>query len=110
MIVFANLPFQFPVPARAIVLGVPPPPRTSNVAVLEAVAVGAKVTLIVQLDFAAREPPQLLLCLKSPGSLPLILKLTFSAVLVATFDRVTCCALLSFRFSDPRNSTMSPTV
>lgn len=46
---------------------------------------------MVQLDFADADAPQLLLCTKSLGSLPTMLKLTCSVVFAATLDKITVC-------------------
>jgi len=64
-------------------------------AVLVPVAVGVKVTLIVQVPDAATLLPQLLVCAKSLESVPAIpILVTLSAVVVLVFVSVTGSAAL----------------
>jgi hypothetical protein len=53
------------------------------------VAVGVKVTLMVQLEAAARLPTQLLVCAKSPGFVPAIVMLLIVMAVLPEFDSVT---------------------
>ena len=62
---------------------------TAKVALLVPVAVGVKVTLIAQLDPAARLEPQLLVCPKSPLLLPVRAMPVIDSAALPEFERVT---------------------
>jgi hypothetical protein len=62
-----------PVPDRGAVCGLPPPlSLTLTLAERDPVAVGLKVTVILHWPLGGTLVPQLLVCAKSPGSVPLI--------------------------------------
>jgi hypothetical protein len=63
-------------------------------AVLEPVAVGLNVRLMVQFAPAATLVPQVLVCAKSPGLAPVIAMLLMVSVEPPVFDRVTFWAAL----------------
>src|SRR5579864_1820904 len=65
--------------------------ETLSVAVRVPVAVGAKEMLMVQDPPAATLDPQLLLCLKSPGSAPPPKMLLMVSVVLCPLFKVTCC-------------------
>ena len=67
---------------------------TERVAVRVPVAVGLKVTLIVQLVPTANVVPQVVVCPKSPGFVPVNDVVTPVSVAVPTFRNVTVCAAL----------------
>ena len=67
---------------------------TVNVPLRVPVAVGVKVTLIVQLVPAARLAPQLLVCPKSPLLVPLTAMLVMPSAVPWELVRVTACAAL----------------
>jgi hypothetical protein len=72
----------------------------------EPAEVGVKVTLMVQLDPAASELPQVLLWLKSPLSAPVIEIPVIFAVLFPELVRVTVCAELELDTTTLPKSTM----
>ena len=67
---------------------------TVNVAVREPVAAGVKVTLIVQFPPAATLDPQLLVCPKSPGLVPVKAMLVMLKAVLVGLERVTARAAL----------------
>jgi len=62
---------------------------TVNVALRDPVTVGVKVTLIVQFPPAATLDPQLLVCPKSPGLVPVKPMLVMANAVPLGFDSVT---------------------
>ena len=62
---------------------------TVNAALRDPVAVGVKVTLIVQFPPAATLEPQLLVCPKSPGLAPVKVMLVMLNAVVVGLERVT---------------------
>ena len=76
-------------PERAAVCGLPPPlSATETVAVRVPVAVGVKVTLIVQLLFPEIPVPQVLVSEKSPALVPLMVMLVIFNAFLETSERV----------------------
>jgi hypothetical protein len=67
---------------------------TLSEAVRVPAAVGVKVTLIVQLAPAATLDPQVFVCAKSPGSVPVRLILRFSCELPAAVRTMGCDGLV----------------
>jgi hypothetical protein len=57
-------------------------------------AVGANTTLIAQLAPAARDEPQLFVCVKSEALVPLMLRLLMVRVALPVLVRVKLCAAL----------------
>jgi hypothetical protein len=82
-----------PVPLKATVCGLAPPlSEMPRVAFRVPVAVGLKVTVMVQLAVAATELPQLLVCVKSDALVPLTEMLViFSDVVPLVFVINTVC-------------------
>ena len=66
---------------------------TVKVALLVPVAAGVKVTLIAQLDPAARLEPQLLVCPKSPLLVPVMAMPVIDSAALPEFERVTAWAV-----------------
>jgi hypothetical protein len=58
------------------------------------VAVGVKVTLMMQLPAGATLDPQLLVCAKSPGFVPVRLMLVMLSAVASVLASVTACAAL----------------
>ena len=84
-----------PVPERLTVCGLPVALSVIvTVAVRLPVAAGVKVTLIVQLPPAATELPQVLVCAKSLGLVPVMARLEMVKVAVPVLLRVAVCAPL----------------
>src|SRR5204862_3254271 len=67
---------------------------TVSVPLRDPAAVGVKVTLIVQFPPAATLDPQLLVCPKSPGLVPVKAMLVMLNVAPLGFESVTACAAL----------------
>jgi hypothetical protein len=67
---------------------------TVNVAVREPVAVGVNVTLMVQLELAASDVPQLFDWAKSPLLVPVMAMLEMLRLAVPVLDSVTGCGEL----------------
>jgi len=72
---------------------------TERVAVRDPAAVGLKVTLIVQFPPAARLEPQVLVCAKSPGFVPVRLMLLMVSVAFPLLLNVTALAPLVVKFN-----------
>ena len=84
-----------PVPERLRVCGLPGAlSAIDNAAERAPAAVGANVTLTVQLAPAIKEPAQLSFSLKSVGLLPIRLRLLMYKVALPVLVTVTFCALL----------------
>lgn len=84
------LRYQFPVPVRGTVCGLPPPESlTETIALRAPVAVGPKVTEIVH-DFpAATLVPQVFVCVKSVGFVPVMVILVMLSAEVPVLVSVT---------------------
>src|SRR5438094_1628059 len=82
---------------------------TVNVALREPVAVGVKVTLMVQVPLAAKVEGlrgQLLVCPKSPGFVPVKAMLVILSAVLLGFERVTALAALGVpTFWFPKSGT-----
>jgi hypothetical protein len=88
-------PAAVPVPVRLTVCGLPAAlSETLTVAVRVPAAVGVKVTLIVQLLFAATELPQVFDSAKSPVLVPVMLMLVMLKLEFPVLLKVTLCAAL----------------
>ncbi len=86
---------RVPVPLRAAVWGLPTPlSATESEAVLEPIAVGVKVMLMVQFAPTATLVPQLLVCAKLPAFVPVIEMPVMVSTAVPVFDKVTVWAAL----------------
>jgi hypothetical protein len=86
----------WPVPVRATVCGLPPPPSvTETSAVRRPLAVGLKVTVIVQLAPAATLVPQVLVSVKSEMFVPVILRLLIGSANFAPLVKVATCGVLA---------------
>lgn len=84
-----------PVPVKGTVCGLPPPVSLmETVALRVPLAVGVKVTLIVQLAPAPSEEPQVLVWAKSPGLVPVMVMPVMLMEVVPTFFIVTVFAAL----------------
>ena len=84
-----------PVPVRLTLWGLPVALSVTVRAVLRVpLAAGVKVTLIVQLAPAATELPQLLVCAKSPGFVPVSARLVTLKAVLPEFVKVTAWAVL----------------
>ena len=101
-----------PVPLTEMVCGLPPPLSvTLRDAERAPVAAGSKITLMVQLAFAARLLPQLLVCEKSPGLVPVKLMRAIEAAVVPVLVRVTGAgALVVPTFWSPKFTPMGERV
>ena len=65
-----------------------------SVALRLPLAAGVKVTLIVQLPLAATELPQVLVCAKSPGLVPVMVRPEIVKAALPVLLRVAVCAAL----------------
>ena len=84
-----------PVPVKPTVCGLPTALSEMLIVPLRVpVAVGVKVTLIVQLAPAASELPQLSVCAKSPAFVPVTARLVMLKRALPLLDKVTVCARL----------------
>ena len=84
-----------PVPVSAAVCGLLASlSATLKVAVTAPVAVGLKVTLIVQLAPAARVAPHAVVCANEDAPAPVMLTTMFFTIAVLLFFSVTVCAVL----------------
>jgi hypothetical protein len=89
------MPELFPVPVSATNCGLPVASSAmERLAEREPAAMGVNVTLIVQLVAAAREVPQVLVCVKSEGSRPVTVMLVRFSVELPELLNVTFWALL----------------
>src|SRR5581483_4069734 len=90
-----KLRFYWPVPVRLTNCGLPPPLSAIETEALRApIAVGVKVTVIVQLPPPTTLVPQVLVCMKSPGLVPVRVIPVIVRVCAPTLVRVTVCGAL----------------
>ena len=87
---------EVPVPLNAAVCGLDPAlSATDTVALRAPVAVGIKVTVMMQLCFGSTDVPQLLVCAKSVGFVPVMVRLVMVTVLPPlSLVRVIACEAL----------------
>jgi hypothetical protein len=89
-VIWSDNSLYVPVPDKGTLCGLPPPVSvTVTAAERVPVAVGLKITLMVQLLFPARLLPQLLVWEKSPGFVPVMLIAVMETAVVPTFVTVT---------------------
>src|SRR6266851_1832291 len=100
---------MMPVPTSGTVCGLP---AALSVMLIEAVrvpvAVGAKVTLIVQVAPAATEAPQVFVCAKSPLFVPVMAMLEIINAAVPVLDRLTICTALVLPTRWPPKLILAP--
>lgn len=74
-------------------------------------ATGLKLTLMVQFVAGASELPQLLVCEKSPGSSPVIVRLVIVSVALPALLKVSFCGLVAVpTFTFPKESVLGDNV